>query len=90
VHDTAAAWVTENTCPPIVSVAARAVPMLDVTVKLTWPWPVPLPLVGPSTTQLALLVAVQEHPEPALTVTLPAPPPAGNACDGLPSVTAQL
>lgn len=44
MHTTAAAWVTENVCPPIVMFAVReAGSVLAATVKLIVVVPVPLP-----------------------------------------------
>ena len=63
--------------PAIVSVAVRAAPLLDATVKLAVP--LPLPDAPPEiVTNVALLVAVHAHPVPAVTGTDPVPPAAPN------------
>jgi hypothetical protein len=70
----AAACVTVNVFPAIVSVPVRCVPFgFALALKLVVPLPDPLaPDVMVS--QAALLVAVHPHPAPAETATLPVPP----------------
>jgi hypothetical protein len=69
----AAAWVTVNVVPPIVSVPVRGVVVvLAATLYVTEPLPLP---VAPAVTviQASLLVAVQPQPLAAVTVTVPVP-----------------
>ena len=68
-----AAWLAVYACPPIVTVAVRAAPVLAATVTVTVPDPVPL--VGLTVTHAELLEAVQ--PQEVLlvdTVTVLVPP----------------
>jgi hypothetical protein len=73
----AAACVTENVWPPIVSVPLRCVPLgFAVVLKATVPAPVPLaPLVTVSHDVL-LLTPVHAHPANVVTEVDPVPPPA--------------
>jgi hypothetical protein len=78
VHATAA-WVTVNVCPPAVTVAVRAAPVLAAAVTVTVPEPVPL--AGDTVAHVALLEAVQPHVVAlAVNVTLALPPAAATAC----------
>jgi len=75
--------------PPTVSVALRAAPAFDSTVKATVPLPLP---VAPDViaTKVALLDAVHAHPAAAVTGTDPVPPAALNADAVMaPAVTTQ-
>ena len=74
----AAAWVTVNVAPAIVSVPVRLeATVLVATLKPTVPLPDPVaPLV--TVIQVALLAALHAHPVPAVTVLLPVPPDAVN------------
>ena len=74
----AAACVTVNVVPAIVSVPVRfVVAVCAATLKPTPPLPLPVaPLV--TVIQLALLAADQAQPDPAVTALLPVPPLAGN------------
>jgi hypothetical protein len=66
-------------CPPIVSVADLAAPVVAAAENFTSPLPFPLdPDVIVS--QDALLVAVHAHPDPVVTATVPEPPEAGTFC----------
>jgi hypothetical protein len=68
----AAACVTTNAWPPIVTVALRAAPVLPATTMFTEL--VPVPLAGLTDTQADPLDAVHPHPVAlAVTVTLPLP-----------------
>jgi hypothetical protein len=73
----AAAWVTENGCPPMVIVPVRALVFgFDDALNATVPAPVPLaPLVTVSHDVL-LLTPVHAHPVGAVTAVEPVPPPA--------------
>jgi hypothetical protein len=66
----AAAWVTVNPCPAIVSVPFRAAPVFAATLKPTDPLPLP---DAPDVTVMnpALLAAVHVHPLAVVTVTVP-------------------
>jgi len=69
----AAACVTAYVCPPTVTVAVRAAPLLAATVIVTVADPVPL--AGATVAQLAVLDAVQPHVDAlAATVALSGPP----------------
>jgi hypothetical protein len=72
----AAACVTVNVAPAIVSVPVRpVVTVFAATLNPTLPGPDPdAPLV--SVIQAALLLAVHAQPAPAVTVLLPVPPAA--------------
>ena len=74
----AAACVTVNVVPAIVSVPVRpVVTVFGATLKPTLPLPLPVaPLV--TVIQLALLAADQAQPDPAETVLDPVPPLAVN------------
>ena len=77
----AAACVTVNVAPAIVSVPVRPVnAAFAATLKPTLPDPFPDP---PEVTVIhaALLVAFHVHPAAAVTVLLPVPPAAANDCD---------
>src|SRR6185295_10360421 len=72
----AAAWVTVNVPPAMVSVPVRLDPVFVAMLNVTVPFPVP---VAPDVivSQAALLVAVHAQPLPAVTATgVPAPPAA--------------
>ena len=72
---TAAACVTVNVRPAIVSVPIRDAPVLAATLNATVPFPLP---VAPEVidNHASLLDAVQGHSADAVTVTLLAPPAA--------------
>ena len=76
MHETdAAACVTVNVWPAMVTVPERAPPVLAATLNATEPFPLPLaPEV--TVTHAALLLAVQAQPLPADTATVPVPPDA--------------
>jgi hypothetical protein len=68
-----AGWLTVYVCPPAVTVAVRAAPVLAAAVTVTVPEPVPL--AGDTVAHVALLEAVQPHDVPfVVTVTLAVPP----------------
>jgi hypothetical protein len=71
----AAACVTVNAPPAIVSVPVRAAPVFAATLNATEPFPVP---EAPAVTviQVALLAAVHPHVLAADTDTVPVPPAA--------------
>ncbi len=71
----AAAWLTVNETPPIVTVPLRVWGVeFAAALNATVPFPLPLaPLV--TVIHEALLVAVHAHPAPAVTVVDPVPPP---------------
>ena len=73
----AAAWVTLNVCPPMVSVPVRGFVFgLDEALNATVPLPLPLaPLVTVSH-EVLLLTPVHAHPVGAVTPVEPVPPPA--------------
>jgi hypothetical protein len=73
----AGSCVTENVCPPIVSVPLRGLVLaLAVALKLTEPLPAPdAPLVTVNH-PVSLLTPVHEHPAGAVTLVEPVPPPA--------------
>jgi hypothetical protein len=75
---TAAAWLTVNVSPAIVSVPDRAPPVLGATLNSTPPLPLPL---APDVMliQGAWLAAVHAHPLLVDTATGPAAPPAADA-----------
>jgi hypothetical protein len=79
--DVAAAWLTVNVSPAMVSVPVRAAPVFAVTLKLTAPLPLPL---APDVTLIhdALVVVVHAHPLAVETATGP-PAPAVAARDSL-------
>jgi hypothetical protein len=69
----AAACVTVNAWPAMVTEPERAPPMLAAALNVTEPFPLPLaPAV--TVTHPALLLAVQAQPLPADTATVPVPP----------------
>jgi len=69
----AAACDTVYVCPPTVTVAVRAAPVLTATVTATLP--VPVPLAGATVAHAAVLDAVQPHVVAlAVTGTLNVPP----------------
>jgi hypothetical protein len=73
----AAACVTLNVCPPIVSVPVRALVFgLDAALKATVPVPVPLAPLVTVNQDVSLLTPVHVHPAGAVTVVEPVPPPA--------------
>jgi hypothetical protein len=75
----AALWlIVKLVLPAMVSVALRAAPAFDATVKATVPLPLP-DAPDEIATKVALLVAVQAHPAAAVTGTDPDPPAAPNA-----------
>jgi hypothetical protein len=73
----AAACVTLNVWPPIVSVPVRALMFgLDEALNATVPFPLPLaPLVSVNH-DVSLLTPVHAHPAGAVTAVDPVPPPA--------------
>ena len=70
----AAACVTANDKPAIVSVAVRAAPVLAATARVTDPLPVPLPPV--TVIHAGAPVVVQVHPAVVVTATVLEPPAA--------------
>ena len=76
----AAAWFTENVCPPMVIVPVRGLVFgLDEALNATVPFPLPLaPLVTVSQ-DVALLTPVHAQPVGAVTAVDPVPPPATTA-----------
>lgn len=76
----AAAWLTVNVCPAIVTVPLRAAPVVAATLSPTVPAPVPAP---PAVTVIhgAFDADVQLHPSPADTDTEADPPLAGIGWD---------
>ena len=78
----AAAWVTTNDWPAIVSVAVREAPVFAWTASVTDPLPVPLPPV--TVIHVGAPVVVQLHAEVVVTATGVEPPAAvGLALVGL-------
>jgi len=67
--------VTEIDWPPSVNVAARAAPVLALTVRLTVPLPLPVPPL--TAIHEGAPARVHEHPAPAVTVRVDGPPAAG-------------
>jgi hypothetical protein len=78
----AAACVTVNVCPPMVSVPERCVPFgLAVALKLTVPLPLPLAPPVMVSHDVLLLTAVHAHPARADTDVDPVAPAATIDCD---------
>ena len=76
VHD-AAACVTENVCPPMVSVPLRGLVLgLDEALNATEPLPLPVAPLVTVNQDVLLLTPVQVHPAGAVTLVEPVPPPA--------------
>ena len=74
------ACVTLTLCPPMVSVALRALAALfAATVTVTVP--LPLPLAGDTVAHAAFDEAVHAHPASAVTVTDEVPPAAAGDND---------
>ena len=76
MHD-AAACVTLNVWPAMVSVPVRALVFgLDVALNATVPFPLPLAPLVTVNHDVLLLTPVHAHPAGAVTAVDPVPPPA--------------
>jgi hypothetical protein len=73
----AAACVTVNVCPPIVSVPVRALVFgLEEALNATLPLPLPVAPLVTVNHDVLLLTPVHAHPAGAVTAVEPVPPPA--------------
>ena len=73
----AAACVTVNVCPPMVSVPVRGLVFgLDDALNPTEPFPLPVAPLVTVNQDVLLLTPVHAHPVGAVTAVDPVPPPA--------------
>jgi hypothetical protein len=78
----AAAWLTVNVCPPIVTVPLRAAPLFAAAATVTLPLPVPLAPAG-TVSHGAFAVAVHAHEDAdAVTATVAVPASAASVALG--------